>query len=144
MYTCQSGYISLHFCRLPSDILVDSYCRDIYFSLLTFNSCNRCVIEVLVAFCVVHLFSNFLSVLDFCHRTESDLLLFLLLNFPYPYPLHPLKIFLVSRVEICHRRIKIRNKLLASRFVVIPHTIRVNVGCIMLFGLTAGFGLILF
>ena len=37
MYTCQSGYISLHFWRAPSD--KESYCRDISFSLLTFNSC---------------------------------------------------------------------------------------------------------
>ena len=36
-------------------------------------------------------------------------------------------------VETCHWRIKIRNKLLAARFIVISHTKRVNVCCIIQF-----------
>ena len=51
---------------------------------------------------------------------------------------------IVSCVEICPRRIKIRDKLSASTFIVIPHTKRVNVGCIMHFVLTEGFGLLLY
>ena len=47
---------------------------------------------------------------------------------------------LVCRAEI----IKIRNKRLASRFIVITHTKRINVDCIMHFLLTEGFGLILY
>ena len=43
-YTCQSGYISLHFWHLPSD--KEPYCRDISFSLLTFKNSSE-VIEKL-------------------------------------------------------------------------------------------------
>ena len=40
---------------------------------------------------------------------------------------------LVSHVEIFHRKIKIRQKLLASTFIVRPHAKWLNVGCIMHF-----------
>ena len=48
---------------------------------------NRCVIGVLVAFCVVMLlFGFFCGCRGFCSRTESDLFLFLfMLNLAYVY-----------------------------------------------------------
>ena len=80
---------------------------------------------------------------------DFSLLFIVHFKFPVMYPiktstLHVLLYHSKSRVEICHRRIKISKKLLASRFIVFPHTKRVNVGCIMHVVLTEGFELILY
>ena len=42
---------------------------------------NRCVIEVLVAFFMFWFFGFFYDCIGFCHRTESDLFLFLFFYF---------------------------------------------------------------
>ena len=104
MYTFQSGYTSLHFWRLPSDI--ESYWRDISFAFLTFDSFLLFTVNSTLCTHVKYLICT-------CCFT-----------------------ILVSRVEICQSRIMIRYKLLASRFIVIPHTKRVNMGCKMHFVLT--------
>ena len=58
---------------------------------------NSCVIKVLVAFYVTLLFGLFCGCRGFCHRTESDLFLFL---FPTTYILPNLWLLLFRRISV--------------------------------------------